>query len=208
MDIWRDYYWLDNDYNSKTKLSIIPFAYIGAQSDLTQAMILKTKIWCSASELKRTKIEQFWMWIVNSDRQFCRTVYVTTSYTCTCTSKPHTIHIPTQPRISIPHVSSKPPDITAVQPHPTPHQTTNPYQNSRFVDIGLTLLDSHTPMTPTPSRPPVAQNPIPSTSPHHLESQYPTCSQNSQISQPYSITPSHIPHPRPQTPIPCHLHTL
>ena len=36
----------------------------------------RKKIWSSASELKRTKIEQFWMWIVNSDRQFCRTVYV------------------------------------------------------------------------------------------------------------------------------------
>ena len=50
--------------------------YIGTQSDLTQVMTLKKKIWSSASELKQTKIEQFRMWIVNSDRQFCRTVYV------------------------------------------------------------------------------------------------------------------------------------
>ena len=46
---------------------IILSCYIGAQSDLTQAMILKRKIWSSASELKRTKIEQFWMWIVKSE---------------------------------------------------------------------------------------------------------------------------------------------
>ena len=39
-------------------------------------MTLKKKIWSSVSELKWTKIEQFGMWIVNSDRQFCGTVYV------------------------------------------------------------------------------------------------------------------------------------
>ena len=55
---------------------IVSSCYIGTQSDLTQVMTLKKKVWSSASELKWTKIEQFWMWIVNSDRHFCRTVYV------------------------------------------------------------------------------------------------------------------------------------
>ena len=55
---------------------IISSCYIGTQSDLTQVTTLKKKIWSSASELKWTKIEQFWMWIVNSDRQFYGTVYV------------------------------------------------------------------------------------------------------------------------------------
>ena len=55
---------------------IISSCYIGTQSNLTQVMILKTKIWSSASELKWTKIEQFCMWIVNSDRQFYGTVHV------------------------------------------------------------------------------------------------------------------------------------
>ena len=55
---------------------IISLCYIGAQSDLTQVTTLKRKIWSWAPELKWTKIEQFWMWIVNSDRQFCRTWYV------------------------------------------------------------------------------------------------------------------------------------
>ena len=58
MNIWRDNYCLENDYDSKTKLSIIfSFAYIGAQSDLTQVMTLKKKIWSSASELKRTVLK-------------------------------------------------------------------------------------------------------------------------------------------------------
>ena len=44
MNIWRDNYYLESDYDSKTKLSIIfLFAYIGAQSDLTQVMTLKKK---------------------------------------------------------------------------------------------------------------------------------------------------------------------
>ena len=44
---------------------IISSCYIGAQLDLTQVMTLKKKIWSSASELKQTKEEQFWRWIVN-----------------------------------------------------------------------------------------------------------------------------------------------
>ena len=35
--------------------------YIGAQSDLTQVTTLKKKIWSSASELTRKKIEQLWI---------------------------------------------------------------------------------------------------------------------------------------------------
>ena len=31
MDIWRDNYCLEKDYNSKTKLSIFPFAYINLE---------------------------------------------------------------------------------------------------------------------------------------------------------------------------------
>ena len=50
--------------------------YIGAQSDLTQVTTLKKKIWSLASELIRTKIEQVICEIVESDRQFCGTVYV------------------------------------------------------------------------------------------------------------------------------------
>ena len=50
--------------------------YIGTQSDLTQVMTLKKKIWSSASELHWTKEELFWWWIVKIDRQFCGTVYV------------------------------------------------------------------------------------------------------------------------------------
>ena len=58
MNIWRDNYYLESDYNSKTKLSIIfLFAYIGAQSDLTQVMTLKKKIWSSASELQWTVLK-------------------------------------------------------------------------------------------------------------------------------------------------------
>ena len=63
----EDYYNLN--YNGRTKLSIFLIHYIGAQSDLTQVTTLKKKIWSSASELN-------WMWNVNSDRQFCGTVYV------------------------------------------------------------------------------------------------------------------------------------
>ena len=37
INIWRDHYCLENDYNNKTKLSIISFGYIGAQSDLTHS---------------------------------------------------------------------------------------------------------------------------------------------------------------------------
>ena len=36
----------------------------------------RKKLWSSASELKQTEVEQFWMWIVDSDGQFCGTVYV------------------------------------------------------------------------------------------------------------------------------------
>ena len=43
MDIWRDNYCLVKDYNTKTKLSVFPFAYIGAQLDLTQVMTLNKK---------------------------------------------------------------------------------------------------------------------------------------------------------------------
>ena len=79
MNIWRDNYYLESDYNSKTKLSIIlSFAYIGAQSDLTQVMTLNKNILDSAAELMRTKEEQCLKWFVKLWKvtQFCRTVYV------------------------------------------------------------------------------------------------------------------------------------
>ena len=38
----EDYY--DLNHNGRRKLSIFPFRYIGAQSDLTQVMTLKKKI--------------------------------------------------------------------------------------------------------------------------------------------------------------------
>ena len=55
-------------------------SYIGTESYSSDDPQEK-KIWRSASELNRTKEEQFWKWIVNyselwSDTQFCGTVYV------------------------------------------------------------------------------------------------------------------------------------
>ena len=59
------------------KISTVTFWYLTLAPNW---ILLKwwpsTKTVSSASELKWTKIEQFRMWIVNSDRQFCGTVYV------------------------------------------------------------------------------------------------------------------------------------